>query len=718
MKKSILVSAILFAFGSAVSAQELNSGEIQSALDAGTYEVNGQVDLTSPGTIVGNNLQKGESIQINFAGNAKLSLESDSNSVVSAREGVIDFALGESGNLEITSNSNSQSYSGMLIGNVNIKGGDQSQLSLITTGNDIPLADGHWDGLIDINVDTVNIISASDMAIVRQNGTESLKINARNIDINGMVQQGGGGKTEMTGFDTLVINGGTKNAIKAAAGTMNFVGNENSQVTLTNNGNQAVIIARDEKADFSLTANTINVGSTDTKNSIFFGEDGLTKGGGKVSLNAKAVNLYGDIKGTGSTVNELDIQSEKATVNGNITLNGSKTSMNLNGELIFNGENANIKNLTGNEATFTITKTDQNVFITNNNKALTLAATGDVNDEVGLDALKKIQLDGTKDGVQIIAHEGMYAKETTAVLDENGNMTNIVTKENSVMSNVLDLASATTLSLNRILMNDVRKRMGDLRSSEGTHGVWARYDGGSLSGSNGLENDFTTIQIGADTILGADVPRLGVAFAYTTSDGDMKRGDTEMDAYSLALYATKFYDSGMFYDVIGRVAKADTDVTIDGYKKGSMDNLAVSLSGEFGWRFDVTDSFYVEPQTELTYTYIDSDKLTLSSGHEYKVDSLDSLVGRVGFAAGFKCPSNYGDVYVRASAVHEFLGDATVHGGDVIHEVDGEDTWVEFGLGANFNINRSTYVYADIERTEGAAIDEDWRANIGVRYSF
>ena len=54
----------------------------------------------------------------------------------------------------------------------------------------------------------------------------------------------------------------------------------------------------------------------------------------------------------------------------------------------------------------------------------------------------------------------------------------------------------------------------------------------------------------------------------------------------------------------------------------------------------------------------------------------------------------------------------------MIQEVDGEDTWVEFGLGANFNINRSTYVYADIERTEGAAIDEDWRANIGVRYSF
>lgn len=511
MKKTILISAILFAFSSVVSAQELDGDKIQSALDAGTYEVNGQVDLT--GTIVGNNLQTGQSIQIKFAKDAKLSLESASNDVVSAQNGLIDFALGESGKLKITSNSKTETYTGMLRGNVNIKGGDQSQLSLITTGIDVPLADGHYGGLIDIDVDTVKIISGGDIAIIRQEADQSLKINARNIDIKGMVQQGGGGKTEMTGFDTLVINGGTKNAIKAAAGTMNFVGNENSQVTLTNNGNQAVIITRDEKADFSLTANTINVGSTDTKNSIFFGEDGSTKGGGKVSLNAKAVNLYGDIKGTGSTVNKLDIQSEKATVNGNITLNGSNTFMNLNGELVFNGNDATISNLTGDKATFTITKTDQDVSITNNNKALTLAATGDVNDEVGLDALKEIQLNGTKDGVQIIAHEGMYAKETTAVLDKNGNMTNIVTKENSVMSNVLDLASATTLSLNRILMNDVRKRMGDLRSSEGTHGVWARYDGGSLSGSNGLENDFTTIQIGADTILGADVPRLGVAFA-------------------------------------------------------------------------------------------------------------------------------------------------------------------------------------------------------------
>lgn len=280
------------------------------------------------------------------------------------------------------------------------------------------------------------------------------------------------------------------------------------------------------------------------------------------------------------------------------------------------------------------------------------------------------------------------------------------------------MASVQSVSLNRILMNDVRKRLGDLRAAEGAHGVWARYDGGKLSGSNEYENDFSTIQVGIDTVPVADAPRFGVAFAYTKSDADMKRGGADMDAFSLAFYGTKMYDNGMFVDVIGRIATADTDVVVDGDKKGSMDNVALSLSGELGWRFDVTEKFYFEPQAELTYTYVNADKLALSSGHEYEFDAVDSLIGRVGFAAGFKCPNNFGDVYVRASAVHEFMGDATVRGGGNAYEVAGEDTWVEFGIGANFNVNKNTYVYADIERTEGAKLEEDWRANVGVRFAF
>ena len=76
----------------------------------------------------------------------------------------------------------------------------------------------------------------------------------------------------------------------------------------------------------------------------------------------------------------------------------------------------------------------------------------------------------------------------------------------------------------------------------------------------------------------------------------------------------------------------------------------------------------------MTYTYVDSNQLTLSSGHEYELDSVNSLIGDAGFAAGLKCLANKGNVYVRASAVHEFIGNASVRGETLVHEVDGKDT--------------------------------------------
>ncbi len=358
------------------------------------------------------------------------------------------------------------------------------------------------------------------------------------------------------------------------------------------------------------------------------------------------------------------------------------------------------------------TKLDVNLMNADLSKELT---SDDLTPEQAQELLKNVA--GGSESVTTQVEEGLYNDAFTV----NGQDGVVATTTNSIMSNVLDLASNGTLSLNRVALNDVRKRMGDLRAAEGTHGVWARYNGGKLSGARGFENEFTTIQVGIDTVPVVDAPRFGVAFSYTKSDADMKRGGAEMDAYSLAFYGTKMYDNGMFVDVIGRMATADTDLTVnvDGQKTGSMDNVALSLSGEFGWRFDVTDTFYVEPQAELTYTYVNSDTLTMSGGAAYKFDAVDSLMGRVGFAAGFKCPDNFGDVYVRASVVHEFLGDSAVTGrnGNTL-ELNGEDTWVEFGIGANFNLNKSTYVYVDIERTEGAKLEEDWRANVGVRYAF
>ena len=338
-------------------------------------------------------------------------------------------------------------------------------------------------------------------------------------------------------------------------------------------------------------------------------------------------------------------------------------------------------------------------------------------DEVDAEAAKKLMGNVTGKDVAVSTNvaEGMY--NPAFGVDSKGNTH--TASVNTLMESSLELASAAPLALNRILMNDVRKRLGDIRSAEGTSGAWARYDGGRLSGSNGLENDFHTIQVGVDTQPTANPVRFGVALSYTTSDSDYARGSADMDAYSLAGYGLWLGDNGQFVDVVARLASAKTDMTVDGNKKGSMDNVALSLSGEFGWRFDVANNFFVEPQVEATYTYVDADQLTLSDGSNYEYDAVDSFLGRAGVAFGMKCPNNKGNVYARVSAVHEFLGDKAVTGGNsTAYKLDGKDTWVEYGLGANFNVTPNTYLWADVERTSGGALDEDYRATLGVRYAW
>ena len=349
--------------------------------------------------------------------------------------------------------------------------------------------------------------------------------------------------------------------------------------------------------------------------------------------------------------------------------------------------------------------------------------TGDAEGDLGkLASAVSFVAEGNEGTVNFGIDENDVYGALSGTLDKTG-LSGVVQAVNTKTQAVADQVTLAPQMITRIMMNDVRKRMGDLRAAEGTHGVWARYNGGQMAGS-GMEADFNMIQVGIDTVPVADAPRFGVAFSYAQTEADATNGlaTTDMDAFSLAFYGTKMYDNGMFVDVIGRMATVDADMKVSG-NKGKMDNVALSLSGELGWRFDVTDRFFIEPSAELTYTYTNADTFTMGTG-KYELDATDSLVGRAGFAAGFKCPANKGDVYVRAAVVHEFMGDVTMNSwganGNAATpiETDGEDTYFEYAVGAQFNINKNTYVYADVERTEGANVDEDWRANVGVRFAF
>ena len=467
--------------------------------------------------------------------------------------------------------------------------------------------------------------------------------------------------------------------------------------------------------------------STFTGNVATTGEGGAIRNGDNATLAFTGTNVF-----TGNTAQEkpndiyssglVDVVSGETTLNGGIVSVGNKASVNISENAVLGlGGVSSINELTGNNGTMKIVDAQADVTVTSNKATgLTLAGTGDVNDALNGDAaaLADIVTFGSENAedIALFMQDGMYEGETTAVLGVDGTVKSVTTKTNTLMQSTLELASSAPLAMNRIMMSDLRKRMGDIRTDTNTNGAWARYEGGRLSGSNGLENDFNTIQVGGDTKFGDW--RVGGAFNYTTGDVDYARGDADMDSYGLSAYGLWLGEQGQFVDIVARVSKADTDMKVDGFKTGSMDSMAYSLSGEFGWRFALNDMVYVEPQVEAAYTYVDADDLDIDTA-SYKFDSVNSFIGRAGFAAGLKCPDNFGDVYFHASALHEFSGDSEITGGNGSkYKMDGKDTWVEYGIGANFNINKATYVWADVQRTSGADLDEDWRANVGVRYSF
>ena len=331
------------------------------------------------------------------------------------------------------------------------------------------------------------------------------------------------------------------------------------------------------------------------------------------------------------------------------------------------------------------------------------------------------------EGMKVVIGANDMTGRIEAVYDAEGNKVSQTEEVNETNRTLTAIANLPVVAW-RAELNDLYKRMGDLRATPYKSGAWVRYNGGKLKWSDGdLENDFHMIQVGIDTMPTENNIRFGTAFSYTKGDADFDGGSADLDTYSLALYGTWLGDKGQYVDVIGRVASIKNDAnarSLTGQGKaydGKMDNTGLSLSAEAGWRFALPYNLFIEPQVEATYSYIDSDSFRYGD-RKYELQSTDSFIARAGFMAGIQCPDNKGNVYVRASVVHDFLGetDVKVSNAHMSRTVSNDfgGTWGEFGIGANVSVSDNTYVYADVEHTTGGEIEEPWRVNFGVRYNF
>ena len=346
------------------------------------------------------------------------------------------------------------------------------------------------------------------------------------------------------------------------------------------------------------------------------------------------------------------------------------------------------------------------------NGALNLTASGNVNDayatpvEAANALLEKIEIttDNSKEQNKVTVAEGNIGEALTATLTADGKLTDVKVTPNTKLDAYSSIASLGVVSW-RHEMNDLQKRLGELRMSPEGVGAWARLYGSEQEyGSQNVTSKNKSIQVGADTDIGNGW-KVGGAFIYTDGDVDYDSGNADSDAYSLAVYGTWMNESGLFVDLIGKYTCLSTDFKA-GTMAGDFDNNALSLSAEAGWHFKVNDQFFVEPQAELTLGRVKGASFTADNGVKVKQKDTDSIIGRVGVRTGYYLPDNKGTVYARLSGVHDFDGKSksrfSYNGVNRRFTEDLGGSWVEMGVGANYNVSDKAYVYADLQKTAAA----------------
>lgn len=288
---------------------------------------------------------------------------------------------------------------------------------------------------------------------------------------------------------------------------------------------------------------------------------------------------------------------------------------------------------------------------------------------------------------------------------------------------------------NAVYMDNLNKRLGDMSFADGESGLWVRMRNDKVGEDNHYKLHNYMTQIGYDKSYSMEngIEHRGIAFEY--GKGDMKykelKGNTDTDKYILTLYKTKVRDNKVYTDYTLRGGAISNDFTVYGRETGAKvtgkyKNMVLGAGTEVGKRYELDKNWYIEPQAQLQYTYINSTDYTTNQMTKVDLDEIHSLIGRAGIKLGhdsYKGNKKDNTVYVKADINHEFLGEQNVKAKDETGRLDkmykNNETWVEIGIGASKKITPDLNVYADVEKQLGSNKDnKNWQVNVGFRYKF
>lgn len=557
---------------------------------------------------------------------------------------------------------------------------------------------------------------------------------------------------------SVITNKGTIHVINSGFG-MSLGGNDASGVKMTNKG---TIIASGKNA-YGITASDAKDGAVTNEGTIIATDGAIAISSGRwdkdvefsltlkgnshvegvIELGKASHLIVQDLaraetivlsSGTSEKVNALDgAQCEGCNVgsvhvnNSNLTIRSSDESQTLKIGLIETQNNGS----TTFEFDSVGSKEKPLLDVDKGGKdaAVKFNYTGTVTDKLASGSVKAeelfngISLDNNATPERITTSDGLWA--SASVHEKKGNeITSTYSGPSSLIISTTDLALMNGLVWRSQLTN-LSDRMGTLRTMPQAAGAWARYNNGRLDG-RGLEYDYSTIEVGFDAPVSNNF-LVGVSFDYTIGDTDLNAGSADNDVYTLGLYGTYYGDNGGFVDLMAKIGRIDNEYNVAnsaGSEKGDYMMTGAIVGVEAGHRFDLAHNMFVEPQVQLSYSWLRATDYATNI-RSVDFETIESLVARVGVMGGMKFAENRGAAYLKAFYNHDFLGsvDAAMHAvngsnnsAKISDELD--DNWAEVSLGVSYSVTDTLNTFLDVGTGFGGDIDQKWRINFGARYAF
>ncbi|MCT8686776.1 autotransporter outer membrane beta-barrel domain-containing protein, partial [Glaesserella parasuis] len=310
--------------------------------------------------------------------------------------------------------------------------------------------------------------------------------------------------------------------------------------------------------------------------------------------------------------------------------------------------------------------------------------------------------------------------------DQNGNIHITKSPNQAAIKEANELTSLHT-DLNHVEMNNLNKRMGELRGIGANAGIWARVLGGKGS-SDSYKHKFTHIQTGFDKQSHLSNAELftGVTVTHTSTDIEGKIGSTNGDVKSIGagVYATALFDNGFYLDTIAKYVKnnhkfdyAFKEMKLD-FKSQRYNTHSFYLGGEVGYRFNL-GSGYVEPQAEVIYVKNSQANLA-DNGHKLTIKVSNGLVGRLGVNAGktFEIGQSKATAWAGIGYQWDIAKRNEILVDGISASNSKKDARMLMDLGLNIRANDKLSIGLSLEGSAFGKYNTDLSVNSNVRYSF